>query len=243
MSTQSPGLKFQVIHFRIKKLIWGAIDWLFPPVCAGCGVSGHRFCPDCCKATRKVNPRICVFCGKRLSETVPVHSCPRQTFIDRGIVWGIHEGKIRKGLHRLKYQRDLGLADTFSALLTETYLDSQVYVDLIVPVPLGSKRLKERGYNQAQLLAFACAGKLGIRCLPSAIKRVRETKTQVGLSISQRHENVAGAFRADPRLVSGKIILLIDDVLTTGATLNSCAEALKQAGAEKVISLTLARAQ
>jgi ComF family protein len=145
-------------------------------------------------------------------------------------------------LHQFKYRRDLGLADAFAEHLVSIYTAAQVEVDLVVPVPLGRKRYQERGYNQAALLATAFSGRLGMRCLPAAVKRIKETKSQVGLNIEQRRENVANAFQADARLVSDKRILLIDDVLTTGATLNSCAEALKQAGAVQVITLTLARA-
>ena len=115
-------------------------------------------------------------------------------------------------------------------------------VDLIVPVALGPKRLKERGYNQANLLASPCAIRLGVECNQRALRRIRETRSQVGLSIVQRQNNVSGAFIADSKEVGGKRVLLIDDVLTTGATLNACAEALKQAGAVQIFSLTLARA-
>ncbi|MEN8240689.1 MAG: phosphoribosyltransferase family protein [Chloroflexota bacterium] len=115
-------------------------------------------------------------------------------------------------------------------------------LDMIVPVPLGPKRLKERGYNQAYLLAEAYANRLAIECNQHALRRIRETRTQVGLSIVQRQQNVTGAFKAESKEVSGKRVLLIDDILTTGATLNACAVALKQAGADRVFSLTLAHA-
>lgn len=115
-------------------------------------------------------------------------------------------------------------------------------VELVVPVPLAPKRQRERGYNQAELLAHAIAGKLGIPFVPSAAKRIRETRSQVGLSIVQRRDNVAGAFWADPRHIDGKCVLLIDDVLTTGATLNACALALRHAGASKIVAMTVARA-
>jgi ComF family protein len=242
LSKQPAYPKFQRNFFRFKQFLWGSIDWLFPPVCAGCGEPGFRFCPNCIQKIRQVTPQNCVFCGKSEKSTTLSHHCPKVPFIDRGLAWGLHSGPLRKGLHRFKYQRDLGLAETFSGFLTGVFLEANQQVDLIVPVPLGRKRQKERGYNQAYLLASACAGRIGIPCRRTALKRVRETKSQVGLSIEQRHQNVAGAFKAVQREVQEKNILLIDDVLTTGATLNSCAEALKQAGAKQIISLTLARA-
>jgi len=215
---------------------------LFPPRCAGCGKNGFRFCPDCIKKAPRANQQKCVFCGEYLPNSQINHQCTRQSFIDRGYVWGLHSGPLKKGLHRFKYQRDLGLADIFSELLIDVFLTTTLDLDMIVPVPLGTKRLRERGYNQAYLLADACAKRLGVDCKPRVLRRIRETRTQVGLSIVQRQQNVSGAFKAESNEVSAKRVLLIDDILTTGATLNACAEALKQAGAEHVFSLTLARA-
>jgi ComF family protein len=158
------------------------------------------------------------------------------------LVWGLHSGPLREALHRFKYKRDLGLADAFAELLIEVFQRAGEETDLVVPVPLGRKRQRERGFNQAAMLAAAFSGKLGIVYRPGAAKRIRETRSQVGLSVPQRRENVAGAFQADPKTISGKRVLLIDDVLTTGATLNACARALKDAGAAAVVALTLARA-
>lgn len=215
---------------------------IFPPVCAGCGKAQHRFCSGCVKAVSKPDSHSCVLCGERLQPEIEAHSCSRKEHFDLALVWGLHNGPLRNALHQFKYRRDLGLADAFAQHLTSVYTAARVEVDLIVPVPLGKKRYQERGYNQAALLASALSGRLAIRCLPAAAKRIKETKSQVGLDIDQRRENVADAFWADGSLVSGKSILLVDDVLTTGATLNSCSQALKLAGATQVIALTLARA-
>jgi len=113
---------------------------------------------------------------------------------------------------------------------------------MLVPVPLGSKRIKERGYNQAGLIGWPLSLALDIAYAPRALSRARETRSQVGLSRAERHENVRDAFRADKRLVNGRVILLVDDVATTGVTLSSCAEALYAAGARDVFALTVARA-
>jgi ComF family protein len=115
-------------------------------------------------------------------------------------------------------------------------------IDVIVPVPLGVARQKERGYNQAALIARPVALETGWAYRPKALSRVRETKTQVGLSIEERRMNVGGAFKAEGEGVAGKNVLLIDDVLTTGSTMEACAAALIEAGAAKVFGLTLARA-
>ncbi|MGB8213834.1 MAG: phosphoribosyltransferase family protein [Anaerolineales bacterium] len=115
-------------------------------------------------------------------------------------------------------------------------------MNLVVPVPLGRQRMKERGYNQVALLAMPLAAIQGWRYSPRVLTRVRETRSQVGLSVAERKENISGAFQANPALVSGKTILLMDDVATTGATLSACSDALVKAGAKIVYALTLARA-
>ena len=102
--------------------------------------------------------------------------------------------------------------------------------------------MKERGYNQVALLAKPLAGILNWAYEPKALTRVRETRSQVGLSPQERMENISGAFSADPDLVTGKIILLVDDIVTTGATLSACSEALFKAGSLNLYALTLARA-
>lgn len=112
---------------------------------------------------------------------------------------------------------------------------------MIIPVPLSRLRLAERGYNQAAMLAFPFSLLLEKKYQPSALKKIVETRTQVGLNIAERNTNMKNAFKANPDIVSGKSILLIDDVMTTGVTLNECARALLEARATEVNALTLAR--
>ncbi len=114
--------------------------------------------------------------------------------------------------------------------------------DAIVPVPLGRKRMQERGYNQVALVTRPLSLALGRNHWPMALQRKRETRSQVGLSASERRVNVDDAFDADPKLVRDKILLVVDDVATTGSTLSSCAEALLQAGAKEVFAMTVGRA-
>lgn len=115
-------------------------------------------------------------------------------------------------------------------------------LELVIPVPLGKKRLKERGYNQVALVAQPLAYAVGWEYAPAALWKARETRTQVGLNISQRKDNVDKAYQADSKIVSQKSILLMDDVATTGSTINSCTNALKESGARDVYVLTIARA-
>jgi len=156
--------------------------------------------------------------------------------------WLAFEGPIRNALHKLKYHRNMALGDALAQPLAEYVGTLGWTVNLVVPVPLGKKRMKERGYNQIGLVAMPLAEINRWQYAPRALARTRETRSQVGLTVAERKENVAGAFRADTELVSGKSILLMDDVATTGATISACAAALLDAGARNVYALTLARA-
>ncbi|MGE5073651.1 MAG: ComF family protein [Anaerolineae bacterium] len=115
-------------------------------------------------------------------------------------------------------------------------------MDVIVPVPLGRKRLKERGYNQASLIARPLAVAMRIDFTTHALARVQETRSQVGLARRERNENVRDAFRATAARVHARAVLLVDDIATTGSTLSSCAEALYAAGARDVFAYTVSRA-
>ncbi len=156
--------------------------------------------------------------------------------------WVVFEGPIRHALHSLKYRRNVALGDTLAQYLAEYVHTLGWQADLVVPVPLGRQRMKERGYNQAGLLARPLSIIQNWDYSPRAVLRVRETRSQVGLSALERRENLSNAFHADPALVSGKVILLLDDVATTGSTLTACSDAIKKAGAKAVYALTLARA-
>jgi ComF family protein len=136
----------------------------------------------------------------------------------------------------------VGLGETLAKHLVKLVKSLSWDVDYIVPVPLGSKRFQERGYNQVMLLARPLAWELDIPIKRQALTRIRETRSQVGLSREQRITNVQNAFAAKKHDVNGKKILLVDDVVTTGATINACAKALTEAGAVKVFAATLARA-
>lgn len=232
-----------LLGYRFYRVIWVVIDWIFPPHCASCRKSGFRWCDDCRDKTSRVSFRECVFCGRHLSDNYRCTDCTDLNGkLDQVYIWGNHEGPLRKALHKLKYGRDIGLGDELSKCLIDLVTDNEIQCELVVPVPLSAQRKRERGYNQAALLARPLALAFGLPYLPRALKRTRETQTQVGLSIAQRRENVEGAFFADSSLVAGKSVILVDDVMTTGATMNEAGKALKQAGANWVVGLTLAKA-
>jgi ComF family protein len=151
-----------------------------------------------------------------------------------------YEGVIRECVHALKYQKNQSLGYVFSQMLRDLLIKEGWELDMIIPVPLSPKRIVERGYNQAAQIARPLAAKLGVKYNPYGLRRIRNTRSQVGLSAQERRDNVAGAFEAVSDLVRRNRILVVDDVVTTGATLSACAEALRMAGADTVYCLTLA---
>lgn len=142
----------------------------------------------------------------------------------------------------MKYRRNIGLGDMIAMQMTEFLCSLQWHVQAMIPVPLGKNRLKERGYNQTALVARPLAHEVGIQYLPQALRKIRETRSQVGLTVSQRQENVRQAYEANSELVKHRSILLMDDVATTGSTISACTESLLSAGAQEVYVLTIARA-
>jgi ComF family protein len=154
----------------------------------------------------------------------------------------LHDGSLRDALHHLKYRHDLGLGEIMAGKMAAVVQNNRWQPDLVIPVPLGVKRQRERGYNQAAVLAQPLAMMLGLAYTNKALYRIRETRSQVGLDREQRKMNMDGVFSAESKWVKDKNVLLVDDVMTTGATLNAASVALRQAGAVEVWAITLARA-
>jgi len=157
---------------------------------------------------------------------------------DEAFCYGAYEGTLRKLIHLFKYQGMRGLARPLGGLLAGAVPRDRQF-DAVAAVPLHWRRRWQRGFNQSELLGRAFARRRGIPVL-CLLRRGTATRVQAGLSNAQRRENVAGAFVARRR-VPGMRILLVDDVMTTGATVGACARALKKAGARSVSVLTLAR--
>lgn len=224
-------------------LLWVSVDWLFPPACGGCGRLGFRWCEDCQQQVSKIAGPVCPRCGEPQADDSVCRSCAETPPAFEALrSYGLFEGKLREAMHRLKYKRDIAMGEALSKHLIEIYNHSKWDIDLIVPVPLGSLRARERGYNQSGLLGRPLAYAVQKPYRPETLQRIRDTRSQVGLSARERRKNVEGVFRAHREKVSGKVVLIIDDVTTTGSTISACAQALHEAGASAVYGLTLARA-
>jgi competence protein ComFC len=156
--------------------------------------------------------------------------------------WAVFDSPVQNALHTMKYRRNIGLGESFAAQMAGFFKTLNWQVDILMPVPLGKNRLKERGYNQVALVARPLAYEVGLDYSPGALWKARETRSQVGLTISQRQENVEGAYQADAQVVKNKSIVLMDDVATTGSTILACTKALLSAGAKEIYAITIARA-
>jgi ComF family protein len=146
-------------------------------------------------------------------------------------------------IHQFKYKHAFALAEPLADLMLRVPPRWRPPVDVIVPIPLHSRRRRQRGYNQAALLARHLSRRLHIRLNTSSLQRIHHTRSQVGLSQAARHANVADAFAVTDRQLQGEHVLLVDDVFTTGATLSAAAETLLAAGATAVSGYCLARAR
>ncbi|MBK9927145.1 MAG: ComF family protein [Anaerolineales bacterium] len=149
---------------------------------------------------------------------------------------------MQNALHTLKYRHNMGIGDALAIQIAGFVRSLHWDVELLVPMPLGKKRLKERGYNQVGLVARPLAYELGLQYAPQSLSKTKDTRSQVGLNVIQRRENVRNVYQAEGKMVRRKSILLMDDVATTGATIQSSVEALLSAGACDVYAFTIARA-
>ena len=226
------------------RLIWQGLDLLFPPTCGGCGKPGSRWCDDCRQKIVFLPKPYCEICGIPLLENAKLCSdCQRKRPCYHLLrSWAAFESQVQNALHRLKYRNDIGLGEALAEHMSGFVSNLNWPIELVIPVPLGQKRQRERGYNQVGLIAHPLSLSLNIAYTPDALLRERETRSQVGLTKVERHLNVKGAFFAKKSRVNGHVALIVDDVATTGSTLSSCAEALFAAGAQDVFAVTVARA-
>lgn len=227
------------------ELMQGCLDLLFPPRCTICQRGGHVLCSDCLTTIARLVPPLCMRCGSSLVRGI-CYRCRTQPLRISGLrAVGPYQEPLRSCIHALKYKGQQRLAEPLGRLLAQTYRLSGMRVDGIIPMPLHAERERERGYNQSRLLASMCAQHISVPLLEGILFRTRATAAQAHLSAHERQRNVAHAFQCAPSArnsIKGRTLLIIDDVCTTAATLEACAEPLFAAGASAVWGLVLARA-
>ncbi len=222
------------------------LDLLFPPRCAGCRKGGHALCTDCLRAIPLLLPPFCQHCGSPSAANGMCQSCRYHSPRLHGLrAVSIFQEPLRSYIHALKYKGKTRLAEPLGRLLAQAYTRHDFQADAMISVPLHPERQQQRGYNHAQLLAEVCALLVGVPLYNDIVQRQKATPAQVSLNASQRYQNMAGAFVCAPAYATGALrgrrILIIDDVCTTGATLEACAAPLYTAGASAVWGLVLAR--
>ena len=232
------NIPFSSVHF-----LWKIADWVYPPVCAGCGKAGFRFCPKCLSEVKVFTGNHCLFCGKPIPFSQKIcQKCHGSPLIITDLSsWAEFEGPLREAIHHFKYQQDIGLGDYFCGFLISLIIKRNWQFDLVVPVPVSKSRLKSRGYNQSELLSRPIARYFRVDHTTKALIRVKETESQFSLSVAERNRNMEDAFFGFPAKLNGRRVLVVDDIITTGATMNQCAKALLQAGAKEVYGVSVAK--
>ncbi len=229
-------------------------QWFLPSQCYCCDTlldEGQKgLCPSCLSTLRWIAPPFCRCCGVPfLSRQGENHLCgacmTRKRYFTIARAVGYYEGSLREAIHRWKYEEKIYLTSFFGEQLEKVFRQywSPQSIDLVIPVPLHSQRLKERGFNQSLLLVREFCRRTHLPYLKRGLQKRRPTIPQVLLNGEERERGVIGSFHI-PKLekIEGKVILLIDDVYTTGATVNECSKVLRKAGAKQVDVLTLAHA-
>jgi len=227
---------------KLQKIFAPLFDFVFPPYCVICEarlqVHEHLVCTSCWQRLPRCNELVVWY-------SAGADGLPMRWYLSASLAVWTYGDEIQKIIHLFKYNgyrclsHPLGLA-LGSALWSAVDCSS---ADLLVPIPLHPARRRERGYNQSELLAYTASKMCGVPVEAQTLRRVRYTTPQAKLGPKERAENVAGAFAVkDPKRVGGKKVVLVDDVLTTGATANECARVLLEAGAKSVLVAAVARA-
>lgn len=245
---------------EFKQILKGIVALFFPPTCLLCRkalgidyideeIHGLCVCPDCKKDISLLKDPFCSLCSTPFKSRIAYsHVCGlcelKRPHFDLLVSPFIYEGGIERIITDFKYssgKEGISLGNVIGMFLMKRYeFDGS---EILIPVPLHKKRERERGFNQTLLLAEGVREVLGIKLLESILVRKIYTKSQTGLSLKEREANVRGVFELNSKgEVRDKVVLLIDDVATTGSTLNECSKVLKKAGAKKVICAVLARA-
>ena len=226
---------------------------LYPRSCIGCGKRApdtfRYVCWDCWSDAARIEPPFCRLCGDPVAGSIEhdyvCYACSADTpAFDSARSAARYDGVVGEALRQLKYEKALWLAPDLAELMHRCMLAEfpDVVFDRVVPVPLFHVRRRDRSFNQSEVLARELGRRIRCKTASRMLRRIRPTASQTNLTAAQRLSNVTGAFQHErEKRLAGKHILLVDDVMTTGATVNACARALKKGGADTVYVLTVAR--
>jgi ComF family protein len=218
------------------------VDLILPPRCGGCRRVGAWLCEPCRAKIRRLEEPLCRRCGVELPSASRMCGCrTRLRSLTRLRSAVAYEGPVEHAVHRFKYEGWRRLAEPLAQLLAERLVVEGVAARWVVAVPLHAARLRQRGFNQADLLSRELRRRLVLGAPPGVLVRTRETPPQVGLDRRWRLSNVRDAFAWEGDALMGESILIVDDVATTGATLDACASALRAAGSGPVTGVSVAR--
>lgn len=219
------------------------LDLIFPKYCVGCGCEGVWLCKTCKDKIIYIEKTTCPTCNRLTSIGKFCSRCRPNSYLTGVIVAAYYnEGPLKEAIHNFKYDLIFDLKYALSDILSETLNKRWNKKAIIIAVPLHKKRASERGFNQAELLAEEVSKKFNFRIIKNKLVRTKYTTQQVKLSGKKRRKNLFGVFGwVGKEEIKGKIVLLVDDVYTTGATLQECAKILKLAGAKEVWGLVLAK--
>lgn len=217
------------------------LDLLFPKYCVGCKKIGSYLCPNCEEKLELISVQNCPVCGHKSLTGITHPSCKNKNSLDGATSIFNYKFPIKEAIHQIKYRFVKDQIQLFTSLVLKYLPQSFPNFDLIIPIPLHPKKLKERGFNQSEEIAKILSQNLTIPFLANTLVRTKYTKPQFNLKSQERLENIKNAFAVkNPQKLINKKILLIDDVATTYSTLNEAANILKKSGAAFIWSLTLA---
>jgi len=220
-----------------------ALDILFPRYCVGCRKEGSFICDSCLLSQPLIVPPVCPLCGRPQASGILCSDCIRWKAEIDGIRSPFRfEGVIQQAVYQLKYRNLRAIAPMLAGLLYDFMKITPVRGDALVPVPLHKSRIRERGYNQSALLAKELAKLSGLPVIQNSLVKHEKSMPQArSANVEERKKNVSGVFSIRDERLTGRSVILIDDVSTSGATLDACAGVLKEAGVLSVWGLTLAR--
>lgn len=231
------------LKYRLFRSYVMGLDYIFPPECLGCGKLGEHWCANCQASITPIQTAHCKICFLEIERMGVCSRCRKdRPFFDAARALGKYEGPLAKAIVALKYRKDYALGIAFVASLAVLIEREGWSPDGILAMPLAKGRMQERGYNQVEIFTLALSLYLDLAHGVHWMRRSKETRSQVGLSYEERIDNLKDAFQGEPEILAGKSILLMDDVMTTGASMNAATKALKLAGATSVFALCLARA-